>query len=362
MPANTYVPNLASLDAGFPRGMPAPALLRAFGVWLATQPRSSAGWFHLESDPVPPAWTADDDAAAVLRDHVATFLKLPSGGRLALWNRLPETLAVVLLLPSREVREVAPDLGTFLIALAHAATGVADLDRGPSPRAGLVQWLHEQAVTASDAQLAPGAFARWFDATLGARRSAIGRSSSLPLTAAPLPPDLFDRIDPLLGLLVDDDRVTRFFHRLGIDLDAIRSPDALRFLARANDGIAFSIAWPWDLPTEWADREFPRDQRAELERRRARMLWSLEYFVAPNAHGLEPFRGALPFDLDARDDVEALERKLGRPILGKYGSRTWDFPGRRRSLSATLNEGAVVRPELPRGALISLRWQRRQSA
>jgi len=369
MATERYVPNLASLDRGFPPALPTPELLRTFAIWLAEQARSSLGWFHLESEPLPPALVADDDALAALRAELGLFLRLPSGARLALWTRAGASPAVVRIGSRTDLGEVAPDLETFLIALSRAATGIPELDRNPDDptRARLAQWLAGRGVRASGAELAAGSFGRWFEATATAARS--GATASQP-TAASLPTDLFAQVDPLIGRLVDERPVARFFEGIGLPLEPIRNPDRLRFLARPSEGVVFSIAWPWELPSEWLEREFPVERRAELEQRRARMLWSVELIVAPErrtlprsgeVHELAAYRGALPFGIAAGDDIERLEAKLGAPIVGRYGYRMWDYPEQRRSLTLGLNEGPVLRPELPHGALTWLRWHRRQS-
>lgn len=377
MAASTYLPNTASLDEGFPAALPVPELLREFATWLADKPRSSLGWFHLESEPLPATYVGDDDVTTALRAKLGTFMVFPEGSRLALWKRDDGPSAVVRLGSDRTVREVAPDFESFLIALAGGQTGLRELERaGADARAALTAWLTEHAVQPTGAVLEPGAFERWFEATR-TRAAAVPNRAATPARSSPLvaamPDDLFDRADLLLGCASDDPRVVRFFEVLGIDLPALRDPELLRAITLPAAGVEFEIAWPWDRGSEWLAAEYPKARRRELEARRARMFWSISLYVVAELrtadgrdgqrvqHDFRPFAGRLPFGMVAQDDATTLEEKLGPPVKGSYGSRTWDYPARRRTLIGGFNEGPFARDDMPRGGLKSLTWRFGQS-
>jgi hypothetical protein len=128
--------------------------------------------------------------------------------------------------------------------------------------------------------------------------------------------------------------------------------------------VLFELAWPWELPSEWLEAEFPRSERPALERRRARMFWAVRFFATHerrNPHEFVPYAGELPLGLHIGDDATSIEEKLGPPIRGSMGSRLWEFPERRRSLTVALNEGVFAKTERRLGALDSLRWGYGQS-
>lgn len=377
MVGDRYVPQHASFDEGFPSSLPVPQLLRDFALWLAGQPRSSLGWFHLESSLLDARYAGDDDATLRLREHLGLFMVFPDGAKLALWKPDAEAPAVVRLAPTSGLDVIAPDLETFLNALAHGTTGVRELEREqretPAVRAELARWLDARGVRASGRSVSRDAAQVWFDATLasaraerasaGVTRSQLGAAS--PLAAVALPHDLFERVDPLLGLLVDDPRVIAFFTSIGIDLDSMRDPNALRAIARPNDGIEFEVAWPWDRGSEWLESEYPKAERKALEQRRARMVWSITLYVAPelrpSGQKFAPYAGGLPLGIRTDDTASSLEHSLGPPVKGSEGSRIWDFPERRRALIGAFNEGPFARTDLPRGGLKALTWRYGQS-
>jgi hypothetical protein len=389
MVGDKYVPNLPSFDDGFPSEMPAPALLRDFAAWLADKPRSSLGWFHLESAPLDAKYVGHDDATLTLRTRLGIFMVSPDGSRLALWQPDDGPPAVVRLGPNGVLSDVSPDLETFLVALAEGSTGIPALERTqretPAVRAELATWLASRGIAhvgrsatpggiapSPAAHLDPGAFQRWFEATREAARTAHAATSvSRPqLTAASVSPDLFDRVDPILGLLIDDSRVQVFFESIGIHLDALRDPDELRAISRPRDGLELEIAWPWDRGSEWLEAEYPKSQRSALELRRARMFWSVTLFVVPELRAaprnrgqlqFQPFAGKLPLGIRTNDDATSLESTLGPPVRGSEGTRIWDFPQRRRALIGAFNEGPFARTDLPRGGLKWLIWRFGQS-
>jgi hypothetical protein len=377
MVGEKYVPNVASFDEGFPPEMPAPKLLRDFAAWLAQKPRSSLGWFHLESAPLDATYTGDDDATLKLRERLGIFLVSPDGSRLALWKPFDGPPAVVRLGSGGALDEVSPDFETFLVALANDTTGIPALERAQrDTRAELASWLDARGVRASGRSLPrggfQGGFQTWYEATREAARAAHVAASPArpPLFAASLPADLFDRIDPLIGVLIEDPRVPAFFESIGIDLTALRDPDELRAIARPNDGVEFEVAWPWDRASEWLDAEYPKSVRKDLELRRARMFWSITLFVVPESrpaarnrgqHLFQPYRGNLPLGIRANDDATTLEHTLGPPVRGSQGTRLWDFPTRRRALIGAFNEGPFARSDLPRGGLKWLTWRFGQS-
>lgn len=376
MVGDKYVPNVASFDEGFPPELPAPALLRDFAAWLAQKPRSSLGWFHLESAPLDAKYTGDDDATLKLRERLGIFLVSPDGSKLALWKPPEGPPAVVRLGLGGELDEVSPDFGTFLVALANDTTGIPALERTqhdtPTVRAELAAWLDARGVKTSGRSVAHSRFQGWYDATREAARAAHAATSPArpPLTTASLPADLFERVDPLLGRLIDDPRVPEFFESAGIDLAVLRDPDELRAIARPNEGVEFEVAWPWDRASEWLEAEYPKSVRRDLEVRRARMFWSITVFVVPalrpaarnrSQNQFQPYRGRLPLGMRMNDDATTLEQTLGPPVRGSEGTRVWDFPRRRRALIGAFNEGPFARGDLPRGGLKWLTWRFGQS-
>jgi hypothetical protein len=376
MVGDTYVPNVASFDDGFPPEFPAPALLRDFAVWLGGKPRSSLGWFHLESTPLEAKYVGHDDATLRLRTRLGIFLVSPDGSRLALWQPPHGPAEVVRLGPNGVLAGVAPDLETFLVALAEGSTGVAALERvqreTPAVRAELGTWLQARGIVPSTAAHDRGAFESWFEAIRADATAAhaAAHASQSQLSAAKLPLDLFDQIDPLLGRLTDDAGVRTFFERIGVTLDALRDPDELRAIARPSEGVELEIAWPWDRGSEWLESEYPKSQRNALELRRARMFWSVTLFVVPELRAsprnrgerqFQPFAGRLPLGIRSTEDATSLEHTLGPPVRGSEGTRIWDFPQRRRALIGAFNEGPFARTDLPRGGLKWLTWRFGQS-
>ena len=388
MPDRTYLPDLASLDTGFPAALPVPALLRDFAHWIADKPRSSLGWFHLQSDPLSASYVRDDHAAEHLRERLGCFLQLANGSRIALWLAPEPAQAphVVYLGADHKVSEIAPTLEAFLFALARTRTGIPDLDREPSvTRAALADWLlsrglREPLDPAAAVRPSHG-FADWFGSTLAAARAnpaaaqgsaAAGSGAALPGVAPPLPRELFELVDPLLGLLADDARVIAGFEALGIDLSALRDPASLRCVARAPDGVSFELAWPWDYPSHWLEAKYPKPERRELEQRRARMLWGVTFYLvpdrkrAPNAEVLEfaayQYYGRLPLELERGSDLARVEALLGQPTRGRMGSRVWDDIRPGRTLSVLVNEGPFQRTDLEPGTLRELTWRVSQSS
>ncbi|HKP57030.1 MAG TPA: hypothetical protein VJV78_09930 [Polyangiales bacterium] len=353
-----YVPNLASLDASFPE------LLRTFAAWLSDQPRSSLGYFHLESTPLDAVYAGSDAAAEKLRERLRIFMILPDHSRLALWQ-LPNRPPAIVLLPKKgDPKPVAPDLETLLLQLASGKTAVPQLGNDDADfdqvRKTLDTWLAARGISFSNVPEPVPDLLSWFHHTQ--REAELTLQSRPPLQAATLPPDLTARADHLLGRLVDDPEVLAFFASLGIDLPALPGPKELRDITRPSEGVSFEIAWPWDLPSEWLELEYPKSLRAELERRRARMFWAVRFFAThEDRPQFRRYTGALPLDLSIEDDASTLEQKLGPPIRGSMGSRLWDFPALRRSLTVSLNEGVFAKPERPLGALNSLRWGFSQS-
>ncbi|HKU39524.1 MAG TPA: hypothetical protein VJR89_15300 [Polyangiales bacterium] len=339
MPVRTYVPDIASLDECFPAALPVPALLRDFAAWLTTQPRSSLGYFHVEGAALDAKYTGSDAAAEVLRERFGIFLVCADGARLALWQLPDRASAVVQLGRERRVKNVAPDLESYLLQLAQ-------------DHAGLRDWLAARGIDgARQPAPEPESFQAWFEATLAAARRTAAASPQP--AAAELPADFLQRVDALLGRLVDDPELLAFFASLGLELRAVPGPAQLRQLPLPGSPVTFEIAWPWDLPSEWLEADFPKATRRALEQRRARMLWAVQVsYPSPSPAVLPP----LPLGLDPNDDLATIETKLGPPLLGKTGQRTWDFPQRRRSLTARINEGPLADPERPFGSVLSLRW------
>jgi hypothetical protein len=369
----TYVPDVGSLDAGFPAGLRPPALLREFASWVAGQPRSSLGWFHLESEPLDATFVHDDHAADLVREQLGVFMLLPDGSRIALWSQPERDPAVVLIAPNGAHRGIAPDLEAFLLALAHERTGVAGLDRSQDDtaraRAELVAWLADRGIETRAPSDAADSFGSWFEATVARARAEpdpYARPRRSSLHAGPLPADLIAAVDPLLGCAIDEPAVIGFFEQLGSDLATIRDPDAFRVIARPEDGVFFEVAWPWSYPSQWATAEYPTPARRALEQQRRRMFWGVTLLVAPERRAVRDAReelsfaayaGALPRGISAGDQAHDLEARLGPPTDGNLAAYTWDDPKRRRTLITRWNDGRTIRPELPRGALCSITWR-----
>lgn len=175
--------SLASFKKGFPSDMAVPQRLVDFAAWVKKVPRGALGWFDaIASEPLDVTYTDNEDATKALRKSLGIFLSLPDGSRLALWNHggVKSPPAVVLLGSEGELRTVAPDLDTFLLAWAKGKSGVDDLDDDDddgeiaSMRPALAKWLADAGAKASKAK-AP-AFKAWFDKTVKENTSAKQRA------------------------------------------------------------------------------------------------------------------------------------------------------------------------------------------
>jgi hypothetical protein len=90
------------------------------------------------------------------------------------------------------------------------------------------------------------------------------------------------------------------------------------------------------------------------------MFWGMILYVLPERVGgvqFAPYAGTLPFGISADVSAPELEARLGPPTQGNLAGYTWDDAVRRRSLYAAWNDGRTLRPELPRGALCSVRYR-----
>lgn len=184
--------NLASFKKGFPKDMPPPARLLAFGKWLGKVPRGALGYFDaLSSEPLDVTYTDNAAATDVLRRSLGIFLTLCDGSRLALWNHGGKGPAVVLLGSEGELKNVAPDFDSFLLAWSRGKCGIGNLDEEhddvESARPALAKWLAAEGAKRSSAT-APS-FKSWFkktvdDASPAARKKKLASAASAALAKA----------------------------------------------------------------------------------------------------------------------------------------------------------------------------------
>lgn len=118
MSEQVYRVDEEDIRRAFPPGLEPPALLVAFGRWLAGRPWGSVGCFDLVGN-----WT--DEAPIVdgtpLRREFALFLRLPDGSAAGFWlppGQDPAAPCVVGLGSEGEAAVIAPSLEAFLARLA----------------------------------------------------------------------------------------------------------------------------------------------------------------------------------------------------------------------------------------------------
>lgn len=187
--------NLASLKTGFPKGMPVPGRLLAFGSWLREVAPNSLGDFDaLESEPLDVTYTNNQAATNALRRSLGIFLTLPDGSRLALWNHTASLPSVVLMGSEGELVNVAGDFDEFLLAWSLGRTGIDELDKDDdatrSARPTLAKWLDEQGVKPLKGQQQTPSFKTWFKAVVDANmspaaREALALAATAKLSCAP---------------------------------------------------------------------------------------------------------------------------------------------------------------------------------
>lgn len=165
--SNSYIDvDLDSFNTGFPKDMPVPSLLLAFGKWLKNIPHGTLGYFDsLDSEPMPEVFIPnnfDKNAIETISSKIGIFLHLGDGSMLALWNYGDKAPAVVLIGSEGELDNVASSLESFLIAFSKGKTGINDLDddEASASRADLAQWLTQQKVKTKSAKV-PN-FQEWF--------------------------------------------------------------------------------------------------------------------------------------------------------------------------------------------------------
>jgi hypothetical protein len=381
---DTYVVDLESVRAGFPAGMAVPPRLLSFGQWFAGVRRGALGDVDALAGESFASWNSDDDVNAAMRERLGVWLLLGDGSRIALWDGGGGTPAVVLVGSENDVGTLAPDLDTFLTRWSAARTGVHDLDEyegaggfeAQAAREGLARWLAYNGARATDG--APAAdIAAWVDGLVHARQDA--RETKLAALAAleevELGPavmrGLIERAGALLGSLTDREEMGEFGRELGIDLEKVPGPDEFRSLTWARHGFALEFAWPWEYPNRRLAERFPPGCRAEIERRRARMLWGITLHAdGDRERGTRPgeivdfsgFTGPLPAGVTFADDVDTLLDRLGPPLTNTANSLlgdtlTWFDAGSDVTLAVALSPGdcgpyALL---LPPGSIRSVR-------
>lgn len=369
---DTYAVDLESVRTGFPAGMVVPSRLEGFARWLAGVRRGTLGHVDALTGEHFSFWISDDDVNAAMRERLGIFLLLGEGSRVALWDHGTGAPAVVLLGSEGEVRNLAPDLDTFLARWSAGATGVRDLDDyeggfgAQAAREGLARWLAYNGARPSDVAAAVDVVA-WVDSLVTAGQPA--REAKLAalaaLDAVDLEPSiirgLIERAGALLGSLTDDDDMLAFGKELGVDLEDVPGPDEFRSLTWPRHGFALEYAWAWEYPNQRLAKQYPAAARAALENRRARMLWGITLHAdGDRERGTRPgelvdfsgFTGPLPAGVTFADDRDTLLDRLGppredavSPLLGD--TLSWFDPGSDVTLTVALSPGDTGPYALP---------------
>ena len=353
----SYSVDRASLRACFPAAIEVPPLLEAFASFLAERPHGCLGYFDgLGSEPLPEALVDDVAALARLQSALAIFLKLADGSFVALWRYAPEAPPAVVLLGSEgEQTNLAPTLEAFLLAWTKGKTKLADLDEEATQRGALATWLTERGVLPAKAKSTVPRFSTWIARTVKEARTATKTVSkpkrvkialATPAEAAQNALQVGERAPALLGKRTDDPELVELMAALGVDLAALKKPDALRFLELPSLGLVFELDWPWVY-----DDDFPKSERLALQAANVRVLGKVRFYatgyttrsVVQRADiTFAVYQGALPWGLTFDDTPESMAEKIGAAPK-KIGSALWwtDKEKHRRTILGFDEHGKV---------------------
>lgn len=362
-----YHVDAGSFATGFPPGMPVPPLLPALGGWLAEQPYASLGCFDLfASEPASVYVTRVDDALLRMRARLGVFMNLPEGSRLALWDHGGPVPAVVTIHSEGLYRTLADSLEEFLVGWAERRCEARELNGGdeededdddeelePSRHAELAAWLAARDLVVPDVPPAPD-FRRWIDQVIeGTERDRAAWIATLPpivpadpaRTAAAVR-TLATSADPLLGRFTDEPGIVDYCASLGIDLRTVPGEEQFRSVARFDAGFALEFAFPWECGRATLKDRYPPALRAEYERARRRMLWSVVVHKAWTPPGLDrtpfsAFDGALPWGVTFADTRESLAARFGSPVHEWRASQQWVRPDLDRALTVHFDGDTV---------------------
>lgn len=362
--------------------MPVPPRLEGFGRWLSGVRRGALGHVDAMAGERFTFWISDDDVNAAMGERLGVFLLLGEGSRVALWDHGAGEFAVVLLGSEGDVRNLAPDLDTFLVRWSAGATGVRDLDdydggiEAQAAREALARWLAYGSVRPAEIAGAADVVA-WVDSLVTA--GAPARDAKLAALAAldsvelepPVIRGLIERAGALLGTLTDDQEMLTFGKELGVDLRDVPGPDEFRSLTWPSHGFALEFAWPWEYPNARLHERYPPAERIVVEERRARMLWGITLHAdGDRERGIRPgepvdfkgFTGPLPAGVTFKDTRPTLLEKLGPPredaVSQSLGDiLTWFDEGSDVTLTVSLSAGdrGPYPLPLPPGSVRSVR-------
>jgi len=275
-----------------PTGHKIPALLAAFGNWVAKQPYGSVGFFDLGAAPV--AGPYGDADFTQLKQDAWCFACLPDGAQLALLTAM-KPAPVVLFGDEDETASIAPSLEAFLYALAAGKTGVADLDEDEnSRRADLTAWLKTKKIKL------PAAPKFDFKKYLSKTKPKTSKESA---DIKKFPPNIRALLQ-LIGRSSDDPTLAKELAKLKFKMPG----KGVKLLNDKKRGISLTFSSTPGHPA------YPS---------RKQLLYLTEISLSDAYH--QP----LPFKLDLGYNTFTIKKLLGAPtgeLKAKYGGPVWEKP------------------------------------
>lgn len=310
--------NLTSIEKKFPKKMTVPPLLKAFGQWVAKQPRGSLGYFEVMAGGKFRDDSLSKEANKTIADATGIFMLFGEGSELALWNHGDGPPAVVLIDSEGQNRTVASSLEAFLTKVAKRDTdteldGDGDDDDVPQKHKELAAWLKTKKVTAAK-RTAPD-FGKWV--TKLSKVDAPPKAGGLP---AP-PKDMAARGIASIGKKANDPKLAALLAELGIDLKNYKTADAQRHLY---------------VPKHGYKLQFEKGTLKALEFTAAKHE-SWDYVNSKHA-SFEAFPFEIFKGVKITDSLAVMKKKLGKPVKEseELGTYYWDLPGNVRFLVSVI--------------------------
>ena len=297
--------NATSLSQAFPNAVPVPPLLEAFGQWVSARPHGNVGYFDaVASEPLPEGLAKAPEHVDALRAKLGLFLALPDGSQLALWAHGDGPPAVVLLGSEGELKNVAPTLEAFLVALGQAGTDISELDDDDASdgRPALLGWLASRGVSEPDAKLRVPTFGTWFDSG--------GTTLELPATgglgdARSLSAD----VDRFVGRHVAEGDVRLWLESLGLWPLPYFGTEGEVYVAEKARGFCLTFRRATEAkPAPWLSGCF---------------------FYAEGEDEYAAFQHELPLGITWKDDATSLVARLGAPTFEHKSKKTGRLLGHR---------------------------------